>query len=50
METFAEIYLFIASIWFFQEWKENGKPVDAMIIGAFWIYEVFHILTNKLKP
>lgn len=48
MDSLISIYLFIAVIWFFQEYKESDKFLKSLIIGLFWILEVFDIITNKL--
>lgn len=50
MNGFIEFYLFIGSMWFFQEWKETKDVTTSVIIGAFWIFEIFHKVSNrKLK-
>lgn len=49
METVLYLYLLIGSMWFFQVWKETGDLSNSVIIGLFWIYEVFEILMRKSK-
>lgn len=41
------IYLFIVTIWFFQEWKETKDVTSSFIIGLFWVYEIFHKISNR---
>jgi hypothetical protein len=36
-------------MWFYQEWKETENIPKPLIIGLFWIYEVYEILMRKNK-
>lgn len=49
MDNLISFYLFIASIWFFQEWKDTKDFLSSFIIGLFWIYEVFHRISNRFQ-
>lgn len=41
METFTNLHLLVASMWFYQEWKESEDVTSSFIKGFFWEYEVF---------
>lgn len=40
-------YIFIATIWFFQEYKDSKNLSYSFVIGLFWLYEVFYIVSKK---
>ena len=49
MQTFIDFYILIATIWFFQEWKDTKYFLSSFIIGLFWIYEVFNRISNRFQ-
>ena len=49
MQTAIGMYFFIGTIWFFQEWKDTKDIPSSLIIGLFWVYEVFDVIVKKIK-
>ncbi len=49
LNDLIRFYIFVATIWFFQEWKETKKVVDSFIIGLFWVYEIFYRISKNRK-
>jgi len=42
----VKLYLFIASIWFYQEYRDTKNLKQSFIIGLFWLYEVFRVISR----
>ena len=49
MVKLIQLYGFVASIWFYLEWKETKNVIQSLIIGTFWVYEVFYLINKKLN-
>lgn len=48
MEDLKYFYAFIAGMWFYQEWRDGRPFFSALLIGVFWIFEVYYLIGKRI--